>query len=103
MTITLNHYLALSAGLFSIGLFGALTRKSVVMIVMCIELMFNSVNINLVAFTYFLKTPHLSGEVLAVFIMVVSACEMGMGMGIALLLFRNRGTVEVDKINIMKW
>lgn len=103
MTLTLNHFLVLSATLFCIGLYGALTRKSVVIIVMCIELMFNAVNINLVAFAYFLGLSQLRGQVFAIFVMVVSACEMGIGMGIALLLYRNRQTVEVDKINLMKW
>lgn len=103
MTLTLNHFLVLSAALFCIGLYGALTRRSVVIIVMCIELMFNAVNINLVAFAYFLGLAQLRGQVFAIFVMVVSACEMGIGMGIALLLYRNRQTVEVDKINLMKW
>lgn len=103
MALTLNHFLVLSAALFCIGLYGALTRKSVVIIVMCIELMFNAVNINLVSFAYFLGLPQLRGQVFTIFVMVVSACEMGVGMGIALLLFRNRQTVEVDKINLMKW
>jgi len=93
----------LAAGLFTIGLYGALTRHSVVIMVMCIELMFNAVNINLVAFAYFSGLPQLRGQAFAVFIMVVSAAEMGLAMAIAILLYRNKATVEVNKINLLKW
>lgn len=103
MTITLNQVLMLAAGLFSIGLFGALTRRSVVIMVMCIELMFNAVNLNFVAFAYFSGLPQVRGQVFAVFIMVVSAAEMGLAMAIAILLYRNKATVEVNKINLLKW
>lgn len=103
MELTLNQVLGLSALIFAIGLFGALTRKSIVIVVMCIELMFNAVNINLVAFSYFLGLEALRGQAFAIFVMVVSACELGLCMGIAILLYRNRATVEVDKINLMKW
>lgn len=93
----------LAAGVFTIGLFGALTRKSVVIVVMCIELMFNAVNMNLVAFAYFSGLAELRGQAFAVFVMVVSAAEMGLAMAIAILLYRNRATVEVNKINLLKW
>jgi NADH-quinone oxidoreductase subunit K len=103
LSITLNQVLALAAALFSVGLFGALTRKSVIIVVLCIELMFNAVNINLVAFTFFSGFTALRGQAFAIFVMVVSAAEMGLAMAIAILLYRNRATVEVDKINLMKW
>jgi len=103
MDITLNQILILAAGIFSIGLLGALTRKSVIIVVMCIELMFNAVNINMLAFAYFSGLPALRGQVFAIFIMVVSACEMGLTMAIAILMYRNKGTVEVNKANLMKW
>jgi NAD(P)H-quinone oxidoreductase subunit 4L len=101
--VTLNQILLLSAALFSIGLYGALTRKSIIIIVMCIELMFNAVNINLVAFSYFLGLEALRGQVFAIFVMVVSACELGLALAIAIMLYRNRETVQVDKINMMRW
>lgn len=103
MSVSLYQMLFLSAGLFSIGLLGALTRKSVIIVVMCIELMFNAVNINLVAFAYFSGLQALRGQAFAIFIMVVSAVEMGLAMAIAILLYRNKGTVEVNKANLMKW
>ncbi len=103
MGITLNQVLILAAALFAIGLYGALTRKSVVIVVMCIELMFNAVNLNLVAFSFFTGLSALRGQAFAIFVMVVSACELGLCMAIAILLYRNRATVQVDEINMMKW
>ena len=103
MEITLNQVLILSAILFTIGTFGALTRKSIVIVVMCIELMFNAVNINFVAFAFFSGLESLRGQVFAIFVMVVSACELGLCMAIAIMLYRNRATIQVDRINMMKW
>ncbi len=103
MEISLSQMLILAAGVFSIGLLGALTRKSVIIVVMCIELMFNAVNINLVAFAFYSGLEAIRGQVFAIFIMVVSACEMGLAMAIAILMYRNKGTVEVNKANLMKW
>lgn len=103
MDVTLTQMLILAAGVFSIGLLGALTRKSVIIVVMCIELMFNAVNINLVAFAYYSGLAAIRGQVFAIFIMVVSACEMGLAMAIAILMYRNKGTIEVNKANLMKW
>jgi len=103
MGVTLNQVLILSAAMFTIGLYGALTRKSIVIVVMCIELMFNAVNLNLVGFSFFSGLPALRGQVFAIFVMVVSACELGLCMAIAIMLYRNRATVQVDRINMMKW
>ena len=103
MEIGLNQMLILAAGVFSIGLLGALTRKSVIIVVMCIELMFNAVNINLVAFSFYSGLEALRGQVFAIFIMVVSACELGLCMAIAIMLHRNRETVAVDELDVMKW
>jgi len=101
--VTLNQVLMLGAALFSIGLYGALTRKSIVIVVMCIELMFNAVNLNLIAFSHFSPFEPIRGQIFAIFIMVVSACELGLCMAIAIMLFRNRATVQVDKVNMMSW
>ena len=102
-SVTLNQVLILAGAMFAIGLFGALTRKSVVIVVMCIELMFNAVNLNLVAFSFFSGLEALRGQAFAIFVMVVSACELGLCMAIAIMLYRNRATIQVDKINMMKW
>ncbi len=103
MDITLNQVLVLAAALFAIGLYGALTRKSIVIVVMCVELMFSAVNINLVAFSFYSGLEALRGQVFAIFIMVVSACELGLCMAIAIMLYRNRETVAVDELDVMKW
>lgn len=102
-SVTLNQVLILAGAMFAIGLFGALSRKSVVIVVMCIELMFNAVNLNLVAFSFFSGLEALRGQAFAIFVMVVSACELGLCMAIAIMLYRNRATIQVDKINMMKW
>lgn len=103
MDVHLNQFLILAAALFVIGLYGALTRKSIVIVVMCVELMFNAVNINLIAFSYFIGSEALRGQVFSIFIMVVSACEMGLCMAIAILLYRNKASVQVDNVNMLKW
>lgn len=103
MILPLNFYLILAAIIFSFGLFGVLTRRSIVIIIMCIELMFNAVNINFVAFSSYLGLAPVRGQIFAIFVMLISAVEMGVGMGIALLLYKNRTTVEVNRINLMRW
>jgi len=87
--------------LFGIGLIGALVRRNALIILMSIELMLNAANLALVSFALYLND--LSGQVFAFFVMVVAACEVAVGLAIILALFRNKDTVDVDKINIMKW
>jgi NADH-quinone oxidoreductase subunit K len=99
----LTHYLFLSAALFSIGMFGLLTRRNAVGILMSIELMFNAVNINLVAFAYFLTPRDATGQIFAIFIITIAAAEAAVGLAIVMLLYRNFRGIEVDKINFMKW
>jgi len=99
----LTHYLILSAILFSIGMFGLLTRRNAVGILMSIELMFNAVNINLVAFSSFLTPQYLTGQVFAIFVITIAAAEAAVGLAIVMLLYRNFRGIEVDKINFMKW
>lgn len=96
-----SHYLVLSAIVFSIGVVGVLTRRNVIIIFMSIELMLNSVNLNLVAFSD--RLQDLSGQVFAIFVIVVAAAEAAVGLGIVIALFRNKETVNVDEIDIMKW
>ncbi len=96
-------YLALAAILFSIGMFGVLTRRNAVGILMSLELMFNAVNINLVTFNKFVAPEVLTGQIFAVFVVVVAAAEAVVGLAIVLLLYRNWQGIDIDKINIMKW
>ncbi len=99
--VTTAHYIFLSTALFTIGTIGVLTRRNVVIILMSIELILNSVNINLVAFSKQLLS--INGQVFAVFIIVDAAAEAAVGLGIIIALFRNKETVNADEIDLMKW
>jgi NADH-quinone oxidoreductase subunit K len=99
--IPLNYYLALSAIMFSIGVIGVLTRRNAIIVFMCIELMLNSVNLSLVAFSAFHGNS--IGQVLVFFVIAVAAAEAAVGLSIIIALFRNKVTVNIDEINIMKW
>ena len=101
MVIGLAHYLTVAAILFTLGIFGIfLNRKNVIIILMSIELMLLAVNINFVAFSAFLHD--LVGQVFAMFVLTVAAAEAAIGLAILVVYFRNRGTIEVEEINVMK-
>jgi NAD(P)H-quinone oxidoreductase subunit 4L len=101
----LEAYLVLASILFCIGLFGALSKRNVVMILMCIEIMLTAVNIILLAFSRYLVPDSvlLTGHVFAMFVMVVAAAEAGVGLAIIISLYRRRSTVDATEIDIMKW
>jgi NADH-quinone oxidoreductase subunit K len=101
MIIDLYSYLGLSAMLFAIGVAGVLTRRNVIIIFMCIELMLNSVNLTLAAFSSYLGDQ--TGQILVFFVMAVAAAEAAVGLAIVISLFRNKQTVNIDEINILKW
>jgi NADH-quinone oxidoreductase subunit K len=101
MQIPLSYYLGLSAVLFVIGAAGVLTRRNVIVVFMCIELMLNSVNLTLVAFSAFFGD--MTGQTLVFFVMAVAAAEAAVGLAIVIAIFRNRQTVNIDEINILKW
>lgn len=103
MSVTLEHYLALSALLFCMGLYGALTKRNAVVILMCIEIMLNAANIALVAFSRYIVPTMLTGQVFAIFVMVVAAAEAAVGLAIIISIYRNRETVDVGQIDLMKW
>ena len=101
MVIGLTHYLIVAALLFTIGVFGIfINRKNVIIILMSVELILLSVNINLVAFSAFLGD--LTGQVFALFVLTVAAAEAAIGLAILVVYFRNRGTIAVEEINLMK-
>jgi NAD(P)H-quinone oxidoreductase subunit 4L len=102
MLIGLEHYLILSACLFAIGLFGALSKKNTIVILMCIEIMLNAVNITMVAFSRFVTPQFLTGQVFAIFIMVVAAAEVAIGLAIIIAIYRTHKTIDSDKIGSMK-
>jgi NAD(P)H-quinone oxidoreductase subunit 4L len=103
MTIGLEHYLILAAILFSIGLYGALAKRNAIVILMSIELMLNAVNIAMVAFSRYIVPLLLTGQVFAIFIMVVAAAEAAVGLAIIISIYRYRETIDVTKIDLMKW
>lgn len=100
-TIPLEFYLILSGVIFTIGAIGVLTRRNAIIIFMCIELMLNAVNLSLVAFSSFLGET--SGQIFVFFVMAVAAAEAAVGLAIVLALFRNKKTLYVDEINVLKW
>ena len=101
MAIGLTHYLIVAALLFTIGVFGIfINRKNVIIILMSIELILLAVNINLVAFSAFLGD--LTGQIFALFVLTVAAAEAAIGLAILVVYFRNRGTIAVEDINLMK-
>ncbi|OGO37458.1 MAG: NADH-quinone oxidoreductase subunit K [Chloroflexi bacterium RBG_16_57_8] len=103
MSVGLEHYLVLSSALFAIGLYGALSKKNTIVILMCVEIMLNGVNIAMVAFSRYVTPVLLTGQVFAIFIMVVAAAEAAVGLAILIAIYRNRQTIFTDKIDLMKW
>ena len=100
-TIGLGHYLTVAAALFTIGIFGIfLNRKNIIVILMSIELILLAVNINFVAFSSFLND--LTGQIFALLVLTVAAAEAAIGLAILVVYFRNRGTIAVEDVNIMK-
>jgi len=102
MSVGLEHYLALSAVLFAIGLYGVLAKRNMIAILLCIEIMLNAVNIAMVAFSRYIAPVELTGQVFVIFIMAVAAAEAAVGLAIIIALYRQRGTVDSTEINLMK-
>jgi NADH-quinone oxidoreductase subunit K len=99
--IPIDFYLLLSAFMFCAGVLGVLIRRDAIIVFMSIELMLNSVNLSLIAFSSFLGDP--TGQMLVFFVMTVAAAEAAVGLAIIIALFRNKQTVNIDEINILKW
>jgi len=99
--ITPAHYTVLSAGLFVIGMIGVLVRRNIIVVFMSIELMLNAVNINLVAYSS--QLGNAVGQVFAIFIICVAAAEAPVGLGIILAFYRNKETINIDEMNLMRW
>jgi NADH:ubiquinone oxidoreductase subunit K len=96
----LNEFLLLAAFLFCTGVYGVLARKNSVLVLMSVELILNAVNINLIAFGAFDNT--IAGQVFALFVIAVAAAEVGVGLAIVLLIYRNRHSIDLDKVDVMK-
>ncbi|MBM3949175.1 MAG: NADH-quinone oxidoreductase subunit NuoK [SAR202 cluster bacterium] len=104
--MSLAHFQVLSAALFAVGLYGVLARRNAVIILMSIELMLNAVNVNLIgfaAFGDFAEAHRTLGQVLVVFVITIAAAELALAVAIILRLYRNRGSANVDEVNLMKW
>jgi len=101
MTVGLGWYLGLAALLFCIGVAGVLTRRNVLIIFMSIELMLNAVNLTFVAFSRFLS--NIDGQIFVFFVMAVAAAEVAVGLAIIVTIFRHKESVDIDKVNLMKW
>lgn len=99
--ISIEHYLIVSAALFSLGLYGLLTRKNAINVLMSIELLFNSANINLVAFSRY-SAGDASGQVFALFIIVIAACEAAVALAIVMSLYRLLKSVDLDEASVLK-
>ncbi len=99
--IPVHYYLLLSAVMFITGVVGVLTRRNAIIIFMCIELMLNSVNLTFVAFSAYLG--NVNGQMFVFFVMAVAAAEAAVGLAIVIALFRNKQTVNINDVNILKW
>jgi NADH-quinone oxidoreductase subunit K len=99
--IPLNYYLALAAIVFSIGLYGFITQKNGMRVLMCVELMLNSVNINLVAFSSY--NADMTGQVFALFSIALAAAEAAIGFAIMMSIYRMRDSINLDELNLLRW
>ncbi len=99
--VPLSHYLIFSATLFSIGVLGVLIRRNAIVVFMCIEIMLNAVNISLIAFDRYLNQH--DGQIFSFMVICVAAAEVSIGLAIVIALFRNKPTVNLDELNLMKW
>ena len=101
MAVPLNYYLALSVALFTLGAVGVLIRRNILIILMCLELMLNAVNLAFIGFADAFKA--VDGQLFVFFVMVVAAAEVAVGLALVVAIFRHRATVYVDDLNILKW
>ena len=99
--VATHHYLILAAAIFTVGVVGVLTRRNIMVILMSIELMMNAVNINLIAFAR--HFDQVTGQVFAIFVITVAAAEAAVGLGIVIAMFKNKETMNINEIDLMKW
>ena len=99
----LEYFLILAAALFCVGVYGLVTSRNVIRVLMSIELMLNAVNLNLMAFSNYLDPAEIKGQVFAVFVITIAAAEAAVGLAIVLSIYRNRDTVDMEQFNLLKW
>lgn len=98
-----NQFLILAAALFSLGVYGLLVRRNAVLVLLSVELMLAAVNINLVVFEAVLRTSEAIGQIFAIFVITVAAAEVGIGLAIILMIYRNRRSANIDELDLMRW
>jgi len=98
-----NQFLILAAALFSLGIYGLLVRRNAVLVLLSVELMLAAVNINLVVFEAVRRTSEAIGQIFAIFVITVAAAEVGIGLAIILMIFRNRRSANIDELDLMRW
>ncbi|NJM27480.1 MAG: NADH-quinone oxidoreductase subunit NuoK [Pseudanabaena sp. RU_4_16] len=101
--MSLEAFLIIAAALFCIGIYGLITSRNAVRVLMSIELMLNAVNINMLAFSNFLDSTNIRGQVFAVFVITVAAAEAAVGLAIILSIYRSRDTVDMEQFNLLRW
>ena len=101
--VGLGHYLVLAGILFGLGVYGVVTRRNAVGVLMSVELVLNAVNINFVAFNHFLHPEVLAGQVFGIFVITLAAAEASVGMALVVSIFRSRRSVEIKEVNLLKW
>jgi len=103
MQLQLEYFLLLAAALFCIGIYGLVTSRNAVRVLMSIELLLNAVNLNLMGFSNFLDAQNIKGQVFTIFVITVAAAEAAVGLAIILAIYRNRDTVDMEAFNLLKW
>ncbi len=101
--LQLQYFLIIAAALFCVGIYGLVTSRNAIRVLMSIELLLNSVNLNLMAFSNFLDPEEIRGQVFAVFVITIAAAEAAVGLAIVLSIYRNRDTVDMEQFNLLKW
>lgn len=101
--IGLSHYLILSTVLFGIGIFGVLSRRNAIAVLMSVELMLNAVNINFVAINRFVTSGQVVGQLFAIFVIVVAAAEVSVGLALIISIYRHRKSVDLNNFNLLRW
>ncbi len=103
MQVSLDAFLVVAAALFCIGIYGLITSRNAVRVLMSIELMLNAVNLNFLAFSNYLDSTNIRGQVFSVFVITVAAAEAAVGLAIVLSIYRSRDTVDMEEFNLLRW
>jgi NAD(P)H-quinone oxidoreductase subunit 4L len=103
MSLQLEYFLILAAALFCIGVYGLVTSRNAVRVLMSIELLLNAVNLNLMGFSNYLDPSEIKGQVFSIFVITIAAAEAAVGLAIILAIYRNRDTIDMERFNLLKW